>query len=85
MEKSFLSSKAAKAYEDVMGSSPAIEHRLDIVPPAPPLSALAIFEARKAEARKRYDDKVYPALGIYERTKLQAAEEYFREIGERLE
>ena len=83
MTDSFLSSKAAKAYSDVMGHAPS-EDSIEIVPPAPASSALAVFEARKGEARKRYDDAVYPALGEYERVKLHAAEEYFKEVGERI-
>jgi hypothetical protein len=81
----FLQSKAAEAYEKVMGHAPELpEYESEIVPPAPVDSALAVFEARKAEARKRYDDAVYPALGAYELAKLKAAEAYFRDIGERI-
>ena len=81
----FLQSKATEAYEKVMGHAPELpEYESEIVPPAPEHSALAAFLDRKAEARKRYDDAVYPALGAYELVKLKAAEEYFKDIGERV-
>jgi hypothetical protein len=82
---SYLSGRAAEAYERVMGKAPEIQgNSMEIKVSPPKESALAMFEAHKARARKRYDDAVFPALGELERVKREAKEAYFRDIGEEI-